>query len=336
MLAGKQSWIFQNRPVISATGTAAGPFEAESKIADQIDLLHNDLYMGQPSFEQAHQQLIEDASKLVVQKAKLRFQDINFFISGDLINQMTPTNFAARMHRIPFLGMFNACATSTGSLALAALMVDSGSANYVLTGAASHNAAVEKQFRYPTEYGAQKPPTSQWTVTGSGFGLISDQGTGPVVTRATIGRVVDLNQTDPLNMGAAMAPAAADTIIAHFQDHSLSPDYYDLIVTGDLGEIGRSLTLQLLQDSQMNINEQQFIDCGLSIYNPEQNVFAGGSGAGCSALYLYSHLWQALNNKELNRILVIATGALLSPLSSSQKQAIPVIAHAVAIESEGI
>ncbi|BAM47773.1 stage V sporulation protein AD [Amphibacillus xylanus] len=336
MKIGKQSWIFNEKPVISAAATVAGPFEANGKLANEIDLFHKDLYMNQPTYEQAHQQLIEDATKLTVQKADLRFQDIDFFISGDLINQMTPTNFASRTHKIPFIGSFNACATSAGSLALAALMVNYKSANYVITGAASHNAAVEKQFRYPTEYGAQKPPTAQWTVTGAGFGLVSQTGTGPVVTRATIGRVIDLNQSDPFNMGAAMAPAAADTLKNHLKDHQLTLDHYDLIVTGDLGEIGRNLLIDILRKEQIYLKEEQLIDAGLSIYSQDQNVFSGGSGTGCSALYLYSQLYRKLSNKELNRILFIATGALLSPLSTLQNQSIPVIAHAVAIESEGV
>lgn len=335
MKIGKQSWIFQQKPVITSTATVAGPYEAKGKLAKEIDLLHKDLYMNQPSYEQAHQQLIEDATKLTVQKAKLRFQDIDFFISGDLINQMTPTNFAARTHKIPFIGLFNACATSVGGLALAALIIDSKSGDHVITGSASHNAAVEKQFRYPTEYGAQKPPTAQWTVTGGGFGLVSQMGSGPVITRATIGRVMDLNQSDPFNMGAAMAPAAADTILSHLNDHQLTIDHYDLVVTGDLGSIGRNLLIDLLKKEQIYIQEDKLVDAGLSIYEENQNVFAGGSGAGSSSLYLYSKLINDLKNKNLNRILMVATGSLLSPLSTLQKQSIPVIAHAVAIESEG-
>ncbi|MBM7540401.1 stage V sporulation protein AD [Amphibacillus cookii] len=336
MKIGKQSWSFQQKPVISSSATVTGPFEGKGAIANKIDLIHKDLYMGQPSFEQAHQQLIEDACQLTVQKASIRYQEVDLFISGDLINQMTPTNFAARHHHIPFIGVTNACATSIGALALSALIVDSGNAHYILTGAASHYAAVEKQFRYPTEYGSQKPPTAQWTVTGAGFGLVSQIGQGPRITKATIGRVMDLNQTDPFNMGGAMAPAAADTILTHLEDHQASVDDYDLIVTGDLGEIGQSITIDLLKSQQVDIPTKKWVDCGLSIYKADQNVYAGGSGAGCSSVYLYSQLLDALNKQELNRILVIATGALLSPLSTLQKQSIPVIAHAVTIESEAI
>jgi len=336
MITGNQSWVFNNKPVITSTATVSGPFEGKSNLGNEIDLVYSDLYMNQPSYEQAHQQLIEDAIKLTVQHANLRYQDIDFLISGDLINQMTPTNFAARVHKIPFIGFFNACATSTGSLALAALMINNNAAKQVITGAASHNGAVEKQFRYPTEYGAQKPPTAQWSVTGAGFSLLSQTGTGPIVTSATIGRVIDFNQTDPFNMGAAMAPAAADTIVNHLADRKLSIDYYDLIVTGDLGTVGLNILFDLLKKEQIYPQKEQLIDAGASIYRDDQNVFAGGSGAGCSSLYMYGRLVKDLKNKKIQRVLVVATGSLLSPLSTLQKQSIPVIAHAVSIESEGM
>lgn len=336
MLAGRQTWIFTEKPMIIATGTVAGPIEGAGNFADDFDLLHQDLLMGQPTFEQAHQQLIEDACEIAIQKEKIRFQDVNFFLSGDLINQLTPTNFAARNNKIPFLGITNACATTTGALALASYLVDTDGANYILTGTSSHHGAVEKQFRYPTDYGAQKPPSSQWTVTGAGVGLISKIGTGPQVTSATIGRVLDLNQSDPFNMGAAMAPAAVDTIIAHLTERDLDASYYDLIVTGDLGEIGHAIAFDLLQQQGIEIEEKKFKDCGLMLYKSNQEVFAGGSGAGCSALLTYGHLWKKLMNQQLNKVLIVATGALLSPLSASQKQSIPTIAHAVSLENGGV
>ncbi|MCZ0703942.1 stage V sporulation protein AD [Natronobacillus azotifigens] len=336
MLLGRQTWLFNQKPKIISTGTVGGPIESEGKLADDFDLLHKDLFMKQPSFEQAEQQLIEDACKIAIQKQKMRFEDVNFFLSGDLVNQMTPTNFAARNNKIPFLGISNACATSTGALALASYFVDTNGADFVLTGTGSHHGAVEKQFRYPTDYGAQKPPTSQWTVTGAGVGLVSKIGTGPEITSATIGKVVDLNQSDPLNMGAAMAPAAVDTISTHLAERAVDVNYYDLIVTGDLGEIGNSIALEMLQDQGIQINENKFKDCGLMLYKSNQEVFAGGSGAGCSAVVTYGHLWKKMNNKQLNKILIVATGALLSPLSASQNQSIPTIAHAVSIENGGV
>lgn len=335
MLTGRQTWLFNEKPKIISTGTVGGPMESEGKLSEDFDLLHQDMYMNQPTFEQAEQQLIEDACQITVQKQKIRYDDINFFLSGDLVNQMTPTNFAARHNKIPFLGISNACATSTGALALASYLVETNGANYVLTGTGSHHGAVEKQFRYPNDYGAQKPPTSQWTVTGSGMGLVSKIGSGPQITSATIGKVVDLSQSDPLNMGAAMAPAAVDTITTHLEERGVDFTYYDLIITGDLGQIGHSIALEMLHKEGLDISEDQFKDCGLMLYNQDQQVFAGGSGAGCSAVVTYGHLWKKMKEKQLNKILIVATGALLSPLSTSQNQSIPTIAHAVSLENGG-
>jgi stage V sporulation protein AD len=208
----------------------------------------------------------------------------------------------------------------------------------VLTGAASHNAAVEKQFRYPTEYGGQKPPTAQWTVTGAGVGLIISNDPAkslPVVTSATIGKVIDMGLSDPFNMGGAMAPAAADTIMAHFRDLQIDPSYYDLIITGDLGKIGNEVAYKLVQQSGLNIERAHFKDCGLLIYKEDQPVQAGASGAGCSATVLYGHLLNQMKKGVYKRILIVATGALLSPLTFQQKESIPCIAHAVSIEVNG-
>jgi stage V sporulation protein AD len=218
------------------------------------------------------------------------------------------------------------------SLAMASLLIDSKSAKYVLAAASSHNIAAEKQFRYPTEYGAQKPPTAQWTVTGAGAGLIAEKGEGPKVTCATIGRVIDMGLTDPYNMGSAMAPAAVDTIEAHFRDLNIDPSYYDLIATGDLGTVGHSIASKLLDKHGLKIPPQIFTDCGMLIYKKDQPVMAGGSGCGCSATVTYGHLLNRMKKGELRKILIIATGALLSPLSYQQKESIPCIAHAVSIE----
>ena len=219
------------------------------------------------------------------------------------------------------------------SLALGSLIVDSSSAQYVICAAVSHNATAEKQFRYPTEYGGQKPPTAQWTVTGAGAALLSNQGPGPRTTAATIGRVIDMGISDPFNMGSAMAPAAVDTITAHFRDLGIDMNYYDLIATGDLGRVGHRIAHDLLIKHGLKIPEGRFADCGILIYSEEQPVFAGGRGCGCSAIVTYGHLFKRMIKGELKRILVVATGALLSPLSYQQKDTIPCVAHAVAIEN---
>lgn len=334
MKIGHQTWLYGNKPVIIGTGTVGGPFEANGKLSGDFDLLHGDLWLNEKSYEKAHRVLMEDATQKAMEKAGLQKEQIGFFIGGDLINQMTPTNFTARTIGAPYLGLFNACATSMEGLALAAYLVNTDGADYVLTGATSHNAAVEKQFRYPTDYGAQKPPTSQWTVTGSGVAVVAKQGKGPKVTSATIGRVVDMGMSDPMNMGGAMAPAAVDTIETHLKERKLDASYYDLIVTGDLGKIGHEIALALFQKHGVNMNPDQFADCGMMIYREGQPVLSGGSGAGCSATVVYGHLLNRMKKGEINKMLVVATGALLSPLSFQQKESIPCIAHAVSIENE--
>ncbi|MCM3569967.1 stage V sporulation protein AD [Neobacillus mesonae] len=335
MLQGHQSWVFDKRPMISATGVTGGPFEANGKLANEFDLLFEDLWIGQDSYEKAHRVLIEEAAKIALKKGKIEKEQVQFLFAGDLINQITPTSFAARTLQIPYFGLFGACSTSMEGLALASFVVNYQSAKYVLTGAASHNAAAERQFRYPTEYGGQKPPTAQWTVTGAGIALIQpndpDQNV-PVTISATIGKVIDMGLTDPFNMGGAMAPAAADTIMAHFRDLQLDPSYYDLIITGDLGRIGHDIAFELINKSGLKLERKQFQDCGLLIYKEDQPVNAGASGAACSATVLYGHLLNEMKKGTYKRILVVATGALLSPLSFQQNESIPCIAHAVAIE----
>jgi stage V sporulation protein AD len=335
MIKGHRTWVFEQKPVIIATGTVGGPFEANGNIAEDFDLLHEDLWLGEDSYEKAHKVLIEEAFFKAMEKAGVEKEKIHFLICGDLINQITPSSFAARTLQTPYLGVFGACSTSMEALALSAFIVNYDGADYILTGAASHNTAVEKQFRYPTEYGGQKPPTAQWTVTGAGVALVAKKGEGPRITSATIGRVVDMGLTDPFNMGGAMAPAAVDTIEAHFRDMQLDPSDYDLIVTGDLGKIGRQISLDLMRKNGMKIEAEQYQDCGLIIYREGQPVLSGGSGAGCSATVVYGHLLNRMKRGEFKRILVVATGALLSPLTFQQNETIPCIAHAVAIEYGG-
>ncbi|MEB1808715.1 MAG: stage V sporulation protein AD [Bacillaceae bacterium] len=335
MLTGHRTWTFESKPVILSTGTVGGPFEANGNIPDDFDTLHEDMWMGQDSYEKAHRILFEEACNKAIEKGGIEKEAVEFIIAGDLVNQITPTSFACRTLSIPYIGLFGACSTSMEGLALSAFILNGGGANYVLTGSSSHNAAVEKQFRYPTEYGAQKPPTAQWTVTASGVGLLGKTGNGPRVTSATIGRVVDMGLSDPFNMGGAMAPAAVDTIEAHLRDMQVGPDHYDLIATGDLGKIGHSIAIDLLAKHGLELTEEKFQDCGLMIYREGQPVLAGASGSGCSAAVTYGHLLNRMKRGEINRMLIVATGALLSPLSFQQKETIPCIAHAVAIEAGG-
>ncbi|CDQ40299.1 stage V sporulation protein AD [Virgibacillus salexigens] len=333
MLTGHQTWVFNNKPVIISTGTVGGPFEANGNIPNDFDLLHDDMWLKQDSFEKAQQTLMEEACQTAVKKSSIEKEQVQFFISGDLINQITPTSFAAKTIGIPYFGLFNACATSMESLALSAMIINAKGANYILSGTSSHNAAAEKQFRYPTEYGGQKPPTAQWTVTGAGCALVSQDGQGPKITSATIGKIIDMGITDPFNMGGAMAPAAVHTIETHFKERNIDPSYYDLIITGDLGHIGREISLDLLKKRGLSIQENQYVDCGLTIYREGQPVLAGASGPACSAVVTYGHFLNRMKKGDLHRILVVATGALHSPLSIQQNDPIPCIAHAVSIES---
>ncbi|RHW43242.1 stage V sporulation protein AD [Neobacillus notoginsengisoli] len=338
MLKGSRTWIFENRPEILATGITGGPFESAGHLSSDFDILHDDLWMEEQTYEKAHRLLIDKAIETALKKAGISGNEVQFFMAGDLINQITPTSFAARKAGIPYFGLFGACSTSMEGLALAAFILNYEGAEYILTGASSHNAAVEKQFRYPTEYGGQKPPTAQWTATGAGMALLQKnkgQGKQPVVTSATIGKVIDMGLTDPFNMGGAMAPAAADTISAHFADTGRDPSYYDLIVTGDLAKIGSSTAYELLTNKGLNIEQNKFRDCGMMLYKDDQPVQAGASGAGCSAIVVYGHLLNEMKKGTYKRILAVATGALLSPLTFQQGDSIPCIAHAVSIEMDG-
>lgn len=336
MKLGKQTWLFDKPPVIVSSAAVVGPVEGAGPLGHDFDIVHDDPYLGEKSWEKAECRLMEEAALLAVQKAGIAISDVDLFIGGDLLNQIVSTTFASRTFGIPYLGVFGACSTSMESLALAALAVSTNHADRALAGTSSHNSTAERQFRFPTEYGSQKPPTAQNTATGAGAVLVAREGNGPRITCATIGKVVDLGVTDPFNMGAAMAPAAADTITMHLKDRGVSPGYYDLIVTGDLAAVGLPLTRELLAKSGIPMEETVFDDCGLMLYDRDnQEVFAGGSGCACSAVVAYGHLLKRLEQGELKRILVVATGALLSPLTVQQKESIPCIAHAVAIESKG-
>jgi stage V sporulation protein AD len=336
MLKGYQSWVFENRPVIISSAAIVGPDEGLGPLSEDFDIVHGDSTVTQKTWEKAEKTLMEEAAQLAMHQAGITGGQIQFYIGGDLMNQIISSTFAARTLAMPYIGIFGACSTSMEGLALAAQLIDTGSANYAMTGTCSHNSTAEKQFRYPTEYGSQKPPSAQYTVTGAGAAVLAREGDGPVVTSATIGRIVDMGIKDPFNMGAAMAPAAVDTIEAHFRDLQIEPGYYDLIVTGDLAAVGYDIALELFHKHNFPIDQTRYDDCGLMIFNREkQGVQAGGSGCACSAVVTYGHLLKKLRSGELKRILVVATGALLSPLSFQQGESIPCIAHAVAFESGG-
>ncbi len=331
-LVGKQTWVFENEVYIQATGTAVGPLEAKGPLGSQFDVTHHDLYCGEKTWELAERRLMKEAIEVCLQKGNVKIDDVDFFLAGDLLNQNVTANYTARDIPVPFLCMFGACSTSMETLAVGAALVDGGFAKRVLTATSSHNATAERQFRYPTELGVQKPKSATFTVTGAGAALISSEKSLFRITAATIGKVVDVGMKNPLDMGSAMAPAAASTIEQHFLDLHASPKDYDLIVTGDLSRVGSVIVKQLLMEDGYDVTTNHN-DCGLMIYRPDEGAFAGGSGCACCAVVTYGHLLKEMEKGKFRKILVVATGALLSATMIQQKQSIPAIAHGVVLEA---
>lgn len=329
---GKQTWVFTNGVYVQGTGTAVGPKEGEGPLGKYFDKKYDDLYCEEKNWELAERNLMTTAIHSCLDKANVPYTDVDLLLAGDLLNQNVTSNYTAREFDIPFLCMFGACSTSMETLATASALVEGGFANAALAATSSHNCTAERQFRYPTEYGGQKPPTATYTVTGSGAILIGKQPTDIRITAATIGKVTDYGIANPFDMGSAMAPAAYDTIKQHFLDLNRVPSDYDLIVTGDLSGVGLPICKTLLLEDGYDMSEV-YSDCGLMVYNAEDaEVFAGGSGCGCSAVVTYGYIMTMLKEKQLNRVLVVATGALLSPTMIQQKETIPTIAHGVVFE----
>lgn len=324
---GKQTFSFPSKPVLTGWATVAGPREGQGPVGSYFDKVYPDLKLGQTSFEKAELTLMTTAAELALEKASVAKDAVDVFLAGDLLNQLVTSNFAALKIGAPFFGMYGACSTFSQSLMMAALLVDSGSCQNILGAVSSHNCTAERQYRYPTEYGAQLPPWSQHTVTGSGAYVVAARGSGPKIELATLGKVQDLGVKDPFNMGGAMAPAAADTLFTHFEDTGRKPGDYDLIVTGDLGKVGKAMVVELAQRQGYDFSNN-YRDCGEIIYSQEQKFNAGGSGCACSALVTLGLLF----SQNYKRILVVATGALHSPTTYQQGENIPSVAHAVSIE----
>ncbi|MGI5824153.1 MAG: stage V sporulation protein AD [Bacillota bacterium] len=333
-----QTWLFENAPVVISSGTVVGKKEGEGPLGKYFDVIHEDNWLGNKSFEKAEQKILEEACSLAIRKADLKRDDISFHFSGDLLNQTTSSGFTAKSLGIPYFGIFGACSTSMEGLALASYLAATGGAGYAMASTCSHTNTSEKQFRYPNEYGSQKCDTAQCTVIGGGAVIVGKaRGEREIaVTSATVGRVLDFGVADPFNMGAAMAPAAADTIVRHLEDRSLSPDYYDLILTGDLGRVGSPLLQELLKQRGIKINSDKIDDGGKLIYPDNGKFFAGGSGCGCMATVAYGYIFSEMMAGRLKKVLCVATGALLSQLSVQQKETIPCIAHGVSLELSGV
>ena len=323
---------FVNRPSINGFYSVVGKKEGEGPMSDWFDQILDDAHFGEKSWEKAESKMLFTAVNGALNVAGMTSENIDVFLGGDLLNQCAATNYSLRQLGIPYLGIYGACSTMAESLILGATLVNSGLFNNLVCGAGSHFCTAERQYRYPLEYGGQRPQTSQWTVTGTGATVVSNMGNGPYITQATIGKVVDYGIKDPNNMGAAMAPAACDTILAFFADTKFSPSDYDMILTGDLGEIGNEILNKLLIDNGLGIGDK-LRDCGCMIFDKaKQDTHSGGSGCGCSASVVNSFVIKKLKDKSLKKILFCATGALMSPTTSQQGESIPSIAHLVQIE----
>jgi len=329
---GDSSVKFENPPSIINAAAIVGPKEGEGPLAEHFDKISDDILFGKETWEQAESELMRQTVELAVQKAGLKMADIQYVFAGDLLNQNSGSVYGARSLERPFYGLFGACSAMGMGMNLGAKLIDGGFADHVVATASSHFCGAEKTFRFPLELGTQRSPTASWTVTGDGAVVLSSTGNGPYVTAATTGSIVDLGQKDANNMGAAMVPAAADVIAKHFRDLNLQHNHYDIIATGDLGLYGQTLLLQLLKQDGIDI-AGHLTDCGLLIYDLEkQDVHAGGSGCGCSAVVFVSYFLKKLQAGEINRMLFVPTGALHSVVTIQQGETIPGIAHAVAIE----
>lgn len=328
---GKQSFYLELPPVITAWTSVAGKKESEGPLAHTFDTTSQDTYFGEKTWEQAEKRMQQLALESLAKKAGINKKDFNIVFSGDLLNQCIGSSFTLRNTGIPHIGLYGACSTMAESLLMASMAVGGNFFDNAVAMTSSHFASSERQYRFPLGYGGQRTPTAQWTVTGAGAALLKKDGKGPRITACTVGTVTDLGIKDANNMGAAMAPAALATIRAHFDDMKTSAEDFDLIVTGDLGQLGKELLLTMARDEGLNLGGK-LTDCGTLVFDAmKQDVHAGGSGCGCSAITLCGYLLSKLQSGKLKRILFCGTGALLSPTSTQQSLPIPGVCHAVSI-----
>ena len=328
---GKQTIKFDKPPVIKEVASIVGPKEADGPLAKYFDKCLEDEFWGEKTWEKSESKIIKETVNSVISKSGIASSEIEYCFAGDLLNQCISSSFGLRELNIPFLGIFGACSTFVEGLSLGAIVTEA-CAKHVLCAASSHFCSAEKQFRFPLELGNQRPPTSQWTVTGSGATILSKDGTGPFITNITLGKIVDMGIKDANNMGAAMVPAFADTLLTHFADTGRNPSYYDAIISGDLGKIGKEIAIDIAMSKGYNI-KSNYNDCGLMIFDTKsQDTHAGGSGCACCGSVFSGFLFKQLKEKKIKKLLLIATGALMNSTSSQQGESIPGIAHAVSIE----
>ena len=336
----KQTFLFRNEPVILAAESVVGTKEGAGPLGKWFDTVSDDDTFGESTWEKSESRMLKMAVEEVIRKAGKNTEDIDVMLCGDLLNQLMSSSFMARDIGIPFLGLYGACSTMTESLLMAAALTDGGYCRLAVNGASSHFCSAERQFRMPLEHGNQKPPYAQSTVIGAGAMILSSdcsrEGRYVAVTCATVGKVIDTGMRDSNQMGACMAPAAADTVLTHFRETGRTIDDYDLIVTGDLGFTGKEIAADLLETAGVPQEqlECKLVDCGTMIYEKETDFEGGGSGCGCSASVLAGYFYKQLKKGALQRILVLSTGALLSTISPFQGESIPGIAHAVVLESK--
>jgi len=328
---GKQSFTLPFPPRITAWASVAGKKESEGPLGHTFDIVSNDTYFGQKTWEQAEKHMQQLALQKLSEKAGMQEVDFGVIFSGDLLNQCIGSSFSIKNKKIPHLGLYGACSTMAEGLLMASMAVGGGFVDNAVAMTSSHFASSERQYRFPLGYGGQRTPTSQWTVTGSGAALVCRDGTGPSITGCTIGTIVDLGIKDANNMGCAMAPAAFETIRAHFDDFHVGPEDFSLIITGDLGQLGKEILLELCKREGISIGGK-LSDCGTLVFDiTQQDVHSGGSGCGCSAITLCGYLLDHLRKGKLKRILFCGTGALLSPTSTQQGLPIPGVCHAISI-----
>ncbi len=328
---GENTIKFRVPPKIISGYSIVGPKEGKSPVAKYFDYILKSDTFNEKTYELAERKMLEQAISGAIDKANILATDINILLSGDLLNQIISASFSARQLQNSFIGLFGACSTMTESLAVGACLIDGGCADKVACATCSHFSTAERQFRFPLELGCQRPPTSQWTVTGAGCSVLSKEGEGHNITHATFGKVIDYGINDMNNMGASMAPAAADTLRNLFNDTKTKPSDYDLIVTGDLGKLGSEILIDLMENFGFKLAEN-YADCGQMIYTNKERSFMGGSGCGCSASVMNSYVLSKLDSGEYKKIILMSTGALVSTTSTQQGETIPGIAHAVVVE----
>ena len=330
---GKQT-VKINGPVsIISSANVVGRKEGEGPLSQYFDVIMEDSAWGEDSWEKTESKMQNESVSRAIQKANLTPADIDYILAGDLLNQCISSSFALRDLSIPFFGVYGACSTMAETISLGTMLIDGGFAEKISAVTSSHFCTAERQYRQPLEYGGQRPPTAQWTVTGSGSVVLSKNGNGPYVTHITTGKIIDMGIKDANNMGAAMAPAAVDTLKAHFKDTNLTPADYDIILTGDLGILGKDIMIDLMMHEGYDLRDN-YNDCGCLIFDAEtQDTHAGGSGCGCGAVTLTGFVLKLMSEKKLNRVLFMATGALLSPTSTLQGESIPSVAHAISISN---